>query len=98
MLFRSLDPEALPIWAHAQGKSGLSPAELRKDPQLLASIQAAVDEANKAVSKAESIRKFVILENDLTIASGHLTPKLSIKRNVVIADFAKQIEELYQNE
>ena len=94
----TLDPEALPIWAHAQGKSGLSPAELRKDPQLLASIQAAVDEANKAVSKAESIRKFVILENDLTIASGHLTPKLSIKRNVVIADFAKQIEELYQNE
>jgi long-chain acyl-CoA synthetase len=94
----TLDPEALPIWAHAQGKSGLSPAELRQDPQLLASIQAAVDEANKAVSKAESIRKFVILENDLTIASGHLTPKLSIKRNVVISDFAKQIEELYQNE
>ena len=94
----TLDPEALPIWAHAQGKSGLSPAELRQDPQLLASIQSAVDEANKAVSKAESIRKFVILENDLTIASGHLTPKLSIKRNVVISDFAKQIEELYQNE
>ena len=94
----TLDPEALPIWAHAQGKSGLSPAELRQDPQLLANIQSAVDEANKAVSKAESIRKFVILENDLTIASGHLTPKLSIKRNVVIADFAKQIEELYQNE
>ncbi|MTB15359.1 MAG: long-chain fatty acid--CoA ligase, partial [Actinobacteria bacterium] len=69
--------------------------ELAKDPDLIAVIQTGVDEANKAVSKAESIRKFVILPTDFTIAGGHLTAKLSIKRHVVAKEFAAEIEALY---
>lgn len=68
---------------------------LTNDPDLIAVIQTAVDDANKAVSKAESIRKFVILPTDFTIAGGHLTAKLSVKRHVVSAEFAREIAELY---
>jgi long-chain acyl-CoA synthetase len=54
-----------------------------------------VDEANKAVSKAESIRKFTLLSTDFTIAGGHLTAKLSVKRHVVAKEFAKEIDALF---
>ena len=69
--------------------------ELTKDKDLHETLQQAVNEANKAVSRAESIKRFAVLPIDLTIASGHLTPKLSIKRNVVVHDFAQEIESLY---
>ena len=58
-------------------------------------MQRAIDEANKHVSRAESIRKFTILPGEWTEASGHLTPKMSIKRNVILADFAADIDEIY---
>ena len=58
-------------------------------------IQTAVDETNKAVSKAESIRKFTILPTDFTIAGGQLTAKLSIKRHVVSQEFAQEIDALF---
>jgi len=92
----TLDPEALEFWKGQHGKSAdASPAELADDPELLSEIQAAVDEANKAVSRAESIRKFHILGTDFTEASGHLTPSLKVKRSVVSKDFAAEIEKLY---
>ena len=55
----------------------------------------AVDAANETVSRAESNRKFRVLPLELTEASGHLTPKLSIKRNIVLADFAGEIDSMY---
>jgi long-chain acyl-CoA synthetase len=55
-----------------------------------------VDEANKAVSRAESIRKFTILPTDFSIAGGQLTAKLSVKRHVVSQQFAKEIAELFE--
>lgn len=91
----TLDEDFLMTWRKAKGKESLSMEELTKDPDLHATLQQAVDEANKAVSKAEAIKKFSVLPTDLTIASGHLTPKLSIKRNIVMRDFAKEIESLY---
>jgi long-chain acyl-CoA synthetase len=69
--------------------------DLTHDPDLIAVVQTAVDDANKAVSKAESIRKFVILPTDFTIAGGHLTAKLSLKRHVVAKEFAQEIEQLF---
>ena len=72
-----------------------TPADLAEDPDLIAELQAAVDDANKAVSRAESIRKFRILSTDFTEASGHLTPSLKVKRSVVGKDFAREIEILY---
>ncbi|MEU5863831.1 MULTISPECIES: AMP-dependent synthetase/ligase [unclassified Nonomuraea] len=83
----TLDPEATP--------AGRSVAELRADPAILAQVQEAVDRANSTVSKAEQIKKFTILDADLTEESGHLTPTLKVKRNLVMRDYAKEIDELY---
>jgi long-chain acyl-CoA synthetase len=91
----TLDQDFLASWRNAHGKNDLLMEELTRDPELHAALQLAVDDANKAVSKAESIKKFAILPIDLTIASGHLTPKLSIIRHVVMHDFAAEIESLY---
>ena len=74
----------------------MSIEEAARHPKVVAEIQRAVDAANATVSRAESIRKFVILTRELTEASGHLTPKLSIKRNVILADCAADIEGMYQ--
>lgn len=91
----TLDEEFLPRWAEQHGKAGASLAELAVDPELLAAVQHAVDEGNAAVSKAESVRKFRILPTQLTEESGHITPSLKLKRNVVLRDFAADIEALY---
>lgn len=91
----TIDQEALKTWIAANKKDGATLAELVNDPDLVAVIQTAVDEANKAVSRAESIRKFTILPVDFTIAGGHLTAKLSVKRHVVAKEFAAEIAALF---
>jgi long-chain acyl-CoA synthetase len=91
----TVDPDALKLWVANNKKDGASIADLVNDPDLIAVIQTAVDDANKAVSKAESIRKFTLLPTDFTIAGGHLTAKLSVKRHVVAKEFAKEIEALF---
>ncbi len=85
-------------WIAANHKTGATVATLVNDPDLIAVIQTAVDEANKAVSKAESIRKFAILPDDFTIAGGQLTAKLSVKRHVVATQYAETINALYSKE
>jgi len=92
----TLDPEMLPTWlANNQLPADMSLAEAAANGAVRAEVQRAIDEANKRVSRAESIRKFTILSTEWTEASGHLTPKMSIKRNVILADFADEIEEIY---
>jgi long-chain acyl-CoA synthetase len=94
----TIDPEMIKGWIATNKKDGASIETLRNDPDLLAVIQTAVDEANKAVSKAESIRKFTILAEDFTIAGGQLTAKLSVKRHVVAQQYASEIEALFSKE
>jgi long-chain acyl-CoA synthetase len=91
----TIDPDAIKGWIAANKKDGATIAALTRDPDLVAVVQTAIDEANKAVSRAESIRKFEILPTDFTIAGGQLTAKLSVKRHVVAAEFAKEIEALF---
>ncbi|HEX9030494.1 MAG TPA: long-chain fatty acid--CoA ligase, partial [Streptosporangiaceae bacterium] len=92
----ALDHEACTQWKADNGKPQTAPiADLQHDPGLLAELQAAVDEANKAVSRAESIRKFTILEEDFTEEGGQLTPTLKVRRNVVMEQYATQIASLY---
>ena len=91
----TIDPDALKAWVANNKKDGASINDLINDPDLIAVVQTAVDEANKAVSKAESIRKFTILPVDFTIAGGHLTAKLSVKRHVVAKEFAQEIDALF---
>jgi len=92
----TLDGEMLPTWLSNNGKPEMDVATAAKDPDVLAEIQVAVDNANLAVSKAESIRRFAVLETDFTEAAGHLTPKLSLKRAVVLKEFADEVEGLYR--
>jgi len=91
----TIDQDALKSWVVANKKEGASLADLTTDPDLIAVIQTAVDEANKAVSRAESIRKFRILPTDFTIAGGHLTAKLSLKRHVIGKEFAADFAALF---
>ncbi|MFS4095466.1 AMP-dependent synthetase/ligase [Streptomyces sp. AF1A] len=92
----TIDEEFLDRWAAEHGKpAGSTAASLKDDPDLNAAIQAAVDDGNAAVSKAESVRKFRILSSQFTEESGHLTPSLKLKRNVVAKDFAGEIEAIY---
>jgi len=91
----TIDSDALKAWVVNHKKDGASINDLINDPDLIAVVQTAVDEANKAVSKAESIRKFTILPVDFTIAGGHLTAKLSVKRHVVAKEFAQEIDALF---
>ncbi|MCE4948072.1 AMP-dependent synthetase/ligase [Streptomyces albulus] len=93
----TLDEEFLPRWAEEHGHpADVTPARLATDPELLAAVQRAVDDGNAAVSKAESVRKFRILPTQFTEESGHVTPSLKLKRNVVAKDFAEEIEALYR--
>ncbi|OJU39132.1 MAG: long-chain fatty acid--CoA ligase [Microbacterium sp. 69-10] len=93
----TLDTEMLPTWLANNGlPADMSLTDAAKNPAVHAEVQRAIDRANKSVSRAESIRKFTILPVEWTEASGHLTPKMSIKRNVILADFADQIAEIYE--
>lgn len=90
----TLDAETLPGWAEMHGKTA-TPAELMFDADLRAEIDAAVEEANKAVSRAESIRKYTILPAAWTEEGGQLTPSLKLRRNVVMREFREDVEALY---
>ena len=92
----TLDPEAVSTWlARRNRPADTSLAHLKDDPDLLAELQAAVNDANKAVSRAESIRKFRVLDTDFTEQAGYLTPSLKLRRNIVTKDFADEIDALY---
>jgi long-chain acyl-CoA synthetase len=92
----TLDPEMLPVWLHNNHEdAGMSLADASVNPKVLAEVQRAIDHANETVSRAESIRKFVILPIEFTEAGGYLTPKLSIKRDVIMRDFAAEVQNLY---
>ncbi|MGK5531854.1 AMP-dependent synthetase/ligase [Streptomyces sp. URMC 129] len=92
----TLEPEALEHWLSVRKRPRDTPfAELKHDKDLLADVQRAVDYANEAVSRAESIRKFVLVEGDFTEENGLLTPSLKVKRKAVADAYAKEIEELY---
>jgi long-chain acyl-CoA synthetase len=92
----TLDEEALEAWKASHGKGGASVADLRTDPDLVAAVQEGVDDANGAVSKAESIRAFRILPEDFTEANGMLTPSLKVKRAVVTKEYADEIAAIYR--
>jgi long-chain acyl-CoA synthetase len=91
----TLDADMYPGWAANNGMQGVPFAAARAHETVLAEVQKAVDAANTAVSKAESIRKFGILDGDFTLESGHLTPSLKLKRNIVMRDFEDEVDALY---
>jgi long-chain acyl-CoA synthetase len=90
-----LDPDALAPWAEARHKHG-GPADLADDPDLRAEIQSAVDDANRSVSQAESIRRFTVVPGDWTEEAGQLTPSLKLRRSVVMSELRREVDALYE--
>jgi long-chain acyl-CoA synthetase len=92
----TLDEESVDIWkARFPRLKDKAMADLTEAPELQAELQAAVDEANKAVSRAEGIRRFRVLPGDFTEQNGYLTPSLKVRRNLIVKDYAADIEALY---
>jgi long-chain acyl-CoA synthetase len=92
----TLDPEAVAHWLAVRKLPADTPlAELVRDPRMRADVQKAVDYANQAVSRAESIRAFTIVEGEFTEDNGLLTPSLKVKRHAAVAAYAEEVEALY---
>jgi long-chain acyl-CoA synthetase len=92
----TLEPDGLAHWQQMHKKQELSREQLAEDPELLANLQQAVDEANRMVSRAESIRRFAVLPEDFTEEGGHLTPSLKLKRAAIVRDYEREIAKLYE--
>jgi long-chain acyl-CoA synthetase len=90
----TIDLEAFPAWAEENGKAGKSVGDLVDDPDLRGEIQKAIDDANQAVSKAESIRTFRILPDDFEVGI-ELSQKMSVKRHVVSEKYGHVIDDIY---
>jgi len=91
----TIDEEAFVTWATQGALGGIDASEGTHHPALLAEVQAAIDDANKSVSRAESIRKFAVLPHDLTVVDGELTPTLKVRRTVVEKAYGSVIDDLY---
>jgi len=92
----TLDADALGPWLANRGRGPLDVPTAADDPEVRAEIQLAVDQANQAVSRTESIKRFEVLPVDFTEAGGHLTPKLSLRRHVILKEFAANVDALYR--
>ena len=91
----TLEPDELAAFAKEHNLSGTSAEELAGNEQVIAEVQKAVDHANGAVSKAESVRKFTILKRDFTMEDEEMTPTMKLKRPKVVEHFSAEIEQLY---
>lgn len=91
----TLDKEMLPTWLKNHGMAQMDVTRAARDPRVLEALQRAVQRTNRAVSRAESIRKIKIITTDWTTENGMLTPSLKIKRNRIRSLYREQIEDLY---
>ncbi|MEU6505267.1 long-chain fatty acid--CoA ligase [Streptomyces sp. NPDC046942] len=91
----TLDPDGITHWRQMIGKHPVPPELLVGDPELEAVLQRAIDEANKMVSRPESIRRFAVLPRDFSETEGHLTPSMKLRREQIMQDFAREVEGLY---
>lgn len=91
----TLDADMLPGWLTMHGLPPMDVTAAASHPQVLEALDRAVERANEAVSRAESIRKISVLTTDFTEANGYLTPSLKVKRAAVLRDFAPQVDALY---
>ncbi|MFJ4688045.1 AMP-dependent synthetase/ligase [Streptomyces sp. NPDC088789] len=93
----TLDPEGITHWRQMTGKHPVPPELLAEDPELAAILQRAVDEANRQVSRPESIRRFTVLPVGFTEERGHLTPTMKPRREQILRDFSAEVEAMYDH-
>lgn len=92
----TLDEEVLPAWLERNDlPSWTTPDSLLEHPAVLQEVQAAVDAANESVSRAEAIKKFRVVGTDFSEEAGYLTPSLKMRRQVILKDFAAEVDALY---
>jgi long-chain acyl-CoA synthetase len=91
----TLDPDAIAGWAAENGKEGKDYTALVNDDAVQAMVAEYVDELNAQLNRWETIKKWKLLDHDLTIESGELTPSLKVKRNVVETNNAELIDSFY---
>ncbi|GMA40095.1 AMP-dependent synthetase/ligase [Mobilicoccus caccae] len=92
----TLDPEAIHAWAAENGHAGQEYPELVRSEPVRALVQRYVDELNEGLNRWETIKRFTILDHDLTVDSGDLTPSLKLRRRAVVDKFSDEIDGLYQ--
>jgi long-chain acyl-CoA synthetase len=93
----TVDPDSFPSWKEQRGKqASASVADLADDTDLLAEIGQAVADANKAVSNAEAVKRFRVVASDWTEEGGQLTPSMKLRRQVVMDQYAADVEALYR--
>ncbi len=91
----TLDEEEIVPWAQQQGIEDTAISALAKDPQVLELIQGVLDKANAKYAQVEQVKKFFVLDHDLSQETGELTPTLKVKRNVVNEKYAERFDALY---
>ncbi|HEY6422752.1 MAG TPA: long-chain fatty acid--CoA ligase [Pseudonocardiaceae bacterium] len=91
----ALDPDAVTAWADRHGMNGMSYAQVTGSPEMRASVESYVAELNSQLNRWETIKKFIILDHDLTVDSGELTPSMKVRRSVVETNYRKALDDLY---
>ncbi|MFN2319783.1 MAG: long-chain fatty acid--CoA ligase, partial [Dermatophilaceae bacterium] len=94
----TLDPDAMTLWAEENGMAGTSYEEVVASKPVQQMVSGYIDEMNQGINRWETIKKWRLLDHDLTIESGELTPSMKVKRNVVESNYAKVIDEMYAAE
>jgi long-chain acyl-CoA synthetase len=92
----SLDPDGITSWAAGGPLAGRPYAEIVASPQVRAMVEGYVAQLNTRLNRWETIKKVTVLPRELTVEDGELTPSMKIKRNVVEANFAAEIEKMYE--
>jgi long-subunit acyl-CoA synthetase (AMP-forming) len=90
-----LDADFAPQWADQHGLAGKTPAELAHDPEMVAAVQAGIDDANRHLARVEQIKKFTIIEGDWLPGGDEITPTMKLKRKPIAAKYGAQIEAMY---
>jgi long-chain acyl-CoA synthetase len=91
----TLDEEEIVPWARSQGIEDVSIASLSRHPDVIALVQAELDRANAKYAQVEQVKRFFILEHDLSQETGELTPTLKVKRNIINEKYADRFDALY---
>ena len=91
----TIDPDEAKALAEKVGADDDDPAALAKHPGVREELQGAVDDCNKRFARIEQVKRFEILERDLSQDDGELTPSLKVKRNVVYKNYASNFSALY---
>ncbi len=93
-----LDPQMLQTWADKRSLGHLSYAELTQRPEIRASIERQMDKVNARLERWETVKRFAILDHELTVDNDGVTPNMKIRRTAVMGRYAKIVESLYDAE